>query len=170
MPRHFCRWRSSPAAKATAAAAKLAPAAGAYKLLSYLAFPAISLFVLLGATVFSVAKIRSIQDENGSGLSDQEAIREALGEWWRRHKWGAGLVFAATMLLMLVGATWLLFLFYIISFGLLLFVLASLAKLGLGNRLVIGRSCLMGLMFLGQAAVMSWNRRPRDSLRRSATG
>ena len=38
--------------KLPATAAKVAPAAGAYKLLSYLAFPAISLFVLLGAHGF----------------------------------------------------------------------------------------------------------------------
>ena len=55
----------------TGAAAKLAPAAGVYKLLSYVAFPAISLFVLLGATVFSIAKIRDIRDENGSGPLDE---------------------------------------------------------------------------------------------------
>src|SRR5205814_7108832 len=34
-------------------------------------------------------------------------------------------------------------------------VLASFAKVGVGNRQVIGRSCGMGLMFLGQAAMMS---------------
>ena len=140
--------------KGTAAAAKLAPAGGGYKLLGYLAFPAMSVFVLLGATIFSVAKIRSIQDQNASGLSDQEAITTALREWWRRHKWGAMAVFAATMLLMVVGATWILFLFYLVSFGLLLLVLASFAKLGLGNRQVIGRACGMGLMFLSQATGM----------------
>ena len=51
--------------KTTPASAKLAPAAGGYKLLGYLAFPAISLFVLLGATLFSIAKIRSIRAESG---------------------------------------------------------------------------------------------------------
>ena len=50
--------------KTTPASAKLAPAAGGYKLLGYLAFPAISLFVLLGATLFSIAKIRSIRGGN----------------------------------------------------------------------------------------------------------
>ena len=136
-------------------AAKLAPAGGMYKVISYLAYPAISMFVLLGATVFSVSKIRSIQDQSGSGLSDQEAIYEATREWWRRHKWGAMAVFAATLTLMMVGATWILFLFYLVSFGLLLFVLASFAEVGLGNRQVIGRSCGMGLMFLGQCAGFS---------------
>jgi hypothetical protein len=135
-------------------ATKLAPAGGAYKLLSYLAFPAISLFVLLGATIFSISKIRRIQNENDSELSNQDAIREATHEWWRRHKWGAIAVFVATLTLMVVGATWILFLFYLISFGLLVIVLGTFAKLGLGNRQMIGQSCLMGLMFLAQATMM----------------
>ena len=57
------------------AAAKLAPATGVYKLLSYAAFPAISLFVLLGATVFSVLKIRSIRHENGSEPLNEASLR-----------------------------------------------------------------------------------------------
>jgi hypothetical protein len=141
--------------KGTAAAAKLAPVGGAYKLLSYLAFPAISLFVLLGATIFSIAKIRNIQDEDGSKLSDQMPTYEAISQWWRQHMWGAIVVHVATLLLMLVGATWILFLFYLVSFGILLFVLGSFAKLGLGNRQVIGRSCGSGLMFLAQCAMFS---------------
>jgi len=117
------------------------------------AFPAISLFVLLGATVFSVAKIRSFRAVDVSILGDQQAMREAVHEWWRRHKWGALAVFAATVTLSLIGATWLLYLLYIISFGVLLYVLTTFAKLGLGNRRVIGQYCLMGLIFLAQAAV-----------------
>src|SRR4051794_10346412 len=124
--------------KGTTAAAKLAPTGGSYKLLGYLAFPAISLFVLLGATVFSISKIRSIQGHSESGLSDQGAMREAVTEWGSRHKRGANGVLAATLILALVGASGLLFFFYIISFGLLLYVLTTLAKLGLGNRQMIG--------------------------------
>jgi hypothetical protein len=54
-----------------------------------------------------------------------------------------------------VGATWLLFLFYILSFGFLLYVLTSFAKIGLGNRLVVGPSCLTGMALLGQIAGFS---------------
>lgn len=139
----------------TAAAAKLGPAGGVSKLLGYLAFPAISLFVLLGATIFSVVKIRGIQDQAGTGLSDQAAIQTALGMWWKKHRIAAIVVFIVTMHLMLFGATWLLFAFYLVSFAILLAVLHSLARAGLGNRAVIGRTCSMGLMFLGQGAMMS---------------
>ncbi len=141
--------------KASPAESKLAPAAGGYKLLSYLAFPAISLFVLLGATVFSVVQIRNSREQNGSRLSDEQVIQEAIREWWSRNRRGAISVFVASVILGMVGATWLLFLFYILSFGILLGVLASYAKLGVGNRQMIGQSCLMGLVFLGQMAAFS---------------
>ena len=137
------------------AATKLAPATGFYKLLGYVAFPAISMFVLLGATVFSILKIRSIRHENGSEPLDELALRASTKQWWREHKWGIWLVFAGTIAMSWVGATWLLFLGYIVSFGFLLYVLTSFAKIGLGNRLLVGRSCLFGLVFLGQAAGMS---------------
>jgi hypothetical protein len=141
--------------KAIPAAAKLAPAGGAYKVISYLAYPAISMFVLLGAAVFSVSRIRSIQDRSGPGLSNQAEINEAMTEWQMRPRGGEMAVFAVSLLLMFVGASWILFLFYLVSFGFLLVVLDSLAKLRLGNRQLIGRTCGMGLMFLGQGAMMS---------------
>jgi hypothetical protein len=137
------------------AAAKLAPATGVYKLLGYAAFPAISLFVLLGATVFSVLKIRSIRHENGSGPLDELALRASTKQWWHEHRWSVWLVFAGTIAMSWVGATWLLFLGYIVSFGFLLYVLTSFAKIGLGNRLLIGQSCLFGLVCLGQVAGFS---------------
>jgi hypothetical protein len=141
--------------KTIGTAARLAPAAGSTKLLGYVAFPAISLFLLLGAAVFSIVKIRSIRDGNGSRLGDERAVREGVREWWRCHQWRAWLVFAATLALALIGATWLLFPLYIVSFGFLLCVLASFARRGLGNRRLIGQSCLMGLMSLGQIAGFS---------------
>ncbi len=132
--------------------ATIGPATVSVKLLGYLAFPAISLFVLLGATIFGITKIRGIQRRNHPKLGDDPAINEAVQLWWRQHRWPAGLVFAGTLTLMWIGATWLLFLFYIISFGVVLYVLASFARLGLGNRQLIGQSCMMGLVFLGQLA------------------
>jgi hypothetical protein len=142
--------------KAAGIAAQVVPATGASKLLAYLTFPAVSLFVLLGATLFSFVKIRDIQREQGAAPVDKPAMGLAIGQWWRRHLWGAALVYAATFGLSLIGATWLMFLLYIISFGLLVYVLSSLARLGLGNRVVIGQSCLWGLIMLGQLATHPW--------------
>jgi hypothetical protein len=111
--------------------------------------------VLLGAAVFSVSRIRSIQDRSGPGLSNEAEINEAMAEWQMRPRGGEMAVFAVSLLLMFVGASWILFLFYLVSFGFLLVVLDSLAKLGLGNRQLISRTCGMGLMFLGQGAMRS---------------
>lgn len=131
---------------------KLAPVTGVYKLLGYAAFPAISLFVLLGAAVFSVVKIRRIQDENAPAPFDEAMSRASTKQWWHDHRLGALLVFAGTLAMSWIGATWLLFLFYIVSLGFLLYVLTSFAKIGLGNRFVVGSSCVMGLGLLGQVA------------------
>ncbi|SFI35479.1 hypothetical protein [Planctomicrobium piriforme] len=137
------------------AAAKLAPTSAGAKLLGYLAFPAITLFMLLGAAVLSVLKIRGLRHQNHPEVSGQIAKHEAVQQWWRDHKWGARVVFVASLMLGMFGASWLLFLFYILSFGILLSVITSLARLGIGSRFIIGSSCLLGLMFLGQAAAFS---------------
>jgi hypothetical protein len=135
------------------ALAKLAPATGVSKLLGYLAFPAISLFALLGATVLSAVKVRGIQGENRAALPDEAARQAAIKLWWARHKWSARLVYGVTMVLFFVGETWPLFVFYIVSFGLLLYLLKTYAKLGLGSRHVIGSTCAGALALLGQFAV-----------------
>ena len=133
---------------------------GAYKLLSYVAFPAIGLFVLLGAAVFSIFKIRRIRDENSSAPVDEKVLRESTRQWWHDNKWGVWLVFAASLAMAWFGATWLLFLCYIVSLGLLIFVLTSLAKIGLGNRLMVCQSCVIGLALARPACGVRRDRRP----------
>ena len=135
-----------------AAAAKLLPASGVGKLLGYLAFPAISLFALLGTLLFGVAKIRQATETGGPEPGTAEAMRDAMQSWWRSHRRGFWLVFATTMLMQWIGATWILFLLYIVSLGLLAYVISALARIGLGNRMMVGQSCMMSLMLLGQLA------------------
>jgi hypothetical protein len=135
------------------ALAKLAPATGISKLVGYLAFPAISLFALLGATVLSAVKVRGIQGENQAKFLDEAARQAAIKLWWAQHKLSAWLVYAVTMVLFFVGETWPVFVFYIVSFGLLVYLLKAYAKLGLGSRHVIGPTCACALALLGQLAV-----------------
>jgi len=142
------------AGKVTGNAASLANASGLGKLLAYGALPAISLFVILGAAIFGIARVRSVQRDNVPD-KDQAALLEATGHWWRRHRWFAGLFFALTLALAWLGATSLMLLLYLISLGVMLYVLSGFAKRGLGDRGVIGRSCLMGLMFLGQLSAFA---------------
>ncbi len=125
------------------------------KLVGAVLFPAISLFVLLGAAVLSAAKVRQIGRRNPAKAVDAEELPEAVRAWWHTHRWGAGTVFAISLGLAAIGATWLLYLFYVVSLGLLVHVIASLSKAGLGNRSMVAISCLMALMFLGQLAVFS---------------
>ncbi len=135
-----------------AAAAKLLPASGIYKLLGYLAFPAISLLALLGALGLGAAKIRRASATGGPEPGTAEAMRDSMQSWWRCHRWGFWLVFATTMLMQWIGATGILFLLYIVSLGILVYVISALAKIGLGNRMMVGQSCMMSLILLGQLA------------------
>jgi len=128
------------------------PVFGAQKLVAGLAFPAISLFVLAGATIFGVRGIRSAGQQPVAPSATDTSDGERVRDWWLIHAWQAGLVYFATMGLMLVGATDLLFAFYILSIGLLVYAVRSLARVGLGNRQMIVRSCGMGLVLLGQLA------------------
>ena len=133
----------------------LANASGLNKLLGYVAMPAISLFVLPAAVIFGAAKIRRLQKDNVPAITDEQAIRNAPALWARRHKWFLRCLFGGTLALAWIGATSLMLLLYLISLSVLLYVLSGFAKLGLGNRYVIGQSCLMGLLLLGQVSAFS---------------
>ncbi len=129
------------------------PLSAAQKLVGYLAFPAISLFVLLGATVFGAVGVRTASAEPVDESLDRKAMQTATGNWWKSHKWGAAAVYALTLALMVSRFSGLLFALYILSIGLLVYVVNSLARVGLGNRLIIAQSCGLGLMLLGQCAL-----------------
>jgi len=147
----FLPWPLIAGGKIAGSGAKLSSMALGQKLLGYAALPAISLFLLAGAALFGATKIRSIQKENRPDASNQKEMHEAIRRWWRRHKWVAVAVFAAVFGLPMIGSTWLMLLLLLVSFGSLLCLLSGFAKLGVGNRLMIGQSCLMGLVFLSQA-------------------
>jgi hypothetical protein len=138
--------------KVAAIAPPLAHASVISKLLGYVALPAISLFVMVGAFVFGAIRIGNVQRNNVPASPDLLMMREATNRWWRQNKWLARLVMAATIILPFLGATSLLVLLYLISLGVLLYVLSGLARRGLGNRQLIGGSCVAGLGLLGQAS------------------
>jgi hypothetical protein len=124
--------------------------AGSQKLLAILAFPAISLFVLLGATIFSVTRIRGARNDSAAEPRGQKEMQKAVQDWWHDHRFGARLVFGLLLGLMIFGASGLLFLLLIVSLGLLAYVVHGLARVGLGNRQVVAGSCLTALLLLGQ--------------------
>ena len=147
----FLPWPLISGGEIAGGGAKLSGMAIGQKLLGYAALPAISLFLLVGAAFFGAAKIRGIQKENHPDVGNEKQMHEAAGQWWSRHKWVALVVFAAVVGLPMIGSTWLLFLLLLVSFGSLLCLLSGFAKLGVGNRRMIGGSCLVGLALLGQA-------------------
>ncbi|WP_417380753.1 hypothetical protein [Gimesia sp.] len=144
----FIPWPLITGGKIAGGGATLSSLTLPQKLLGYAALPAISLFLLVGATFFSTRKIHKVQQENQSDISDAKELQAAVRQWWRSHRWGAFTVFAAVLILPMIGATWLLFLILLASFGLLLYFLSSFARHGIGNRLLIAQSCLSGLLLL----------------------
>jgi hypothetical protein len=130
----------------------LANASGISKLLGWVALPAFSLFVLPGAAIFGAAGIRRIQADNVPESKDLLATQEATRLWWQQNKWLASFFYATTLALAWLGATSLMLLVYLISLGVMLYVLSGLVKRGLGNRRLIGGSCVTGLSFLGQVS------------------
>ena len=147
----FLPWPLIVAGKVAAGGGKLSFTGLGQQLLAYAALPAISLFLLAGAAFSSAAKIRSVQKDNRPDIGNEKEMCEAVRQWWGRHKWGAVAVFAAILILPMIGSTWLLFLLLLASFGSLLCLLSGLARLGVGNRFVIGQSCFVGLALLGVA-------------------
>ncbi|HCO21610.1 MAG: hypothetical protein CME31_27970 [Gimesia sp.] len=146
----FIPWPILSGSKVAGGGVKFSSLTMSQKLLGYIALPAISLFVLVGAAFFSAVKIRKVQASNHTDISDEKKIQSAVKEWWRCYKWFAYPVYGAVIILPMIGSTWLLFLLLLGSFGLLVMILSSLARRGVGNRLIIAQSCLMGLAFLAQ--------------------
>lgn len=141
--------------KTSSTATRESSAGRGHLLLGYLAFPAISLFLLLGAAIFSGLRIRSLKGENNRELDDLEARNEAIRQWWSDNKRAAQAVFVLSLTLALIGKAWLLFLLYVMSLGILLYVVSAFARRGIGDRAFVARACASGLMFLGQLALFA---------------
>lgn len=136
--------------KGTLSAIKMTPLAGKYKLLGYIALPAISLFALIGSALFGSKWIQRVQRDNVPDHLDLNELVQASTQWWIRYKWPISLFYATVILFPFFGSTWLLFLLLLVSTGVMLLMITVLAKQGLGNRLMVGQSCLMGMMLLSQ--------------------
>lgn len=146
----FIPWPILSSSNIAGSGVKLSSLTISQKLLGYIALPAISLFVLIGAAFFSARKIRNIQKENLTEIRDASEMQAAVKQWWANYKWTAIPVYTAVIILPMIGSTWLLFLLLLASFGLLLCFLSSVTRYHAGNRLMIAQSCLLGLGFLGQ--------------------
>lgn len=146
-------WPVMVGGKVVGSGTKLSSLAFGPKILGYAALPAVSLFLMIGATLFSAKKIHSLQKDAENETADEDQMKTAVRQWWSGYRWPAWIVYAAVIILPMVGATWVLFLLLLASLGILLFLLAGLSKRGIYNRLNIAQACLPGLGLLGQAMV-----------------
>jgi len=125
------------------------------KLLGVVLFPAVSLFVLLGATVLSVLGIRRTQHTSDPKLQTADDYDTAIRSWWLAHWLPALLLYIGMFALMLSGVTSWLFPLFIASFGALVFVVRSLARRGLGNRSMLAGTLMTPLILIGQLSMMA---------------
>lgn len=125
------------------------------KLLTIALFPAVSLFVLLGATVLSIMGIRRTKFSPSSKLESPQYYDTAIRSWWREHWLPALLLYIGMFALMLLGATSWLFPLLIVSFGVLVAVVRSLTRRGLGNRSMLAGTLMTPLVLISQLSMMA---------------
>ena len=142
-------------AKISSSVLPLAKGSAVGKLLGIVAWPAVTLFLLVGTAILGKTTISQIQKSRAPTVHDSNLIRTASLEWWQRHQWMATLLFVISIGAGIFGASsWMLFV-YLISLAAMLYLLHGFAKLGLGNRGLVAQSVLLGLNALGQSAGMA---------------
>jgi hypothetical protein len=123
------------------------------KLLGVVLFPAVSLFVLLGATILSVLSIRRTSFVASSKLATPKDYDTAIRSWWREHWLPAILFYGGIIVLAFFDFTGWYFPLLIVSFGMLVAVVRSLARLGLGNRTMLAGAMASPLILIGQVSM-----------------
>ncbi len=131
--------------KLAATTAKSGTASTGAKILGYAALPAVSVFLMLGAFVFSLLKIRAAKVTPGG---DDEAVQLAVRAWWRRHWWMAIPCYAALIFFPLWGDVRWLFTMLLVSAVALALLLTAFSRAGLATRQVVANTCSFGLMLL----------------------
>lgn len=138
--------------KVVLAGAKSTPPSVGAKVLGYAAIPAASVFLMFGAFVFSLFKIRATPASESGGA---ESVQKAVQAWWRRHWWIAVPFYTAAIALIYVGNAEVFFCVLLVSAIALAYLLGKLSQEGLATRSVISGLCLTGLALLSIAVPMA---------------
>lgn len=117
-----------------------------YKLLGYLALPAVSVFLMLGAFVFSALRIGSTR-ATATGSETQDAVNA----WWRRYWWVATPFYVGLLANMVWGSGTLTFGLLLTSFVVLSVLLSALSRAGLASRGAIAHVCCFGLLYMAMS-------------------
>ncbi len=120
------------------------------KIFGILLFPAVSFFLLLGASFFSYSAVRNTKRVDDSEPRSAQYYEAAIKSWWREHRLAAFLVWGVALLLIVLGATDWLFFFFIVSLALVVAVVRGLAARQLGNRQLLAGSLMTALILLAQ--------------------
>ncbi len=121
-----------------------------YKLLGYIALPAVSVFLMLGATLFGFLRIREAQKRPQADGDQSPQQAAAIATWWRQF----GLLVGGFLILALVaiftGYVMPVFLIFIASTVAMVSLVTRLGRAGLIDRRAIGGNLTMGLVLLTQ--------------------
>ena len=123
--------------------AKTGTVSAGYKMLGYLALPAVGIFLMLGAFVFSAMHIGHTRT---TGSADP--AEDAIGAWWRKNGWIAAVFYVGHFATMLWGSGEFIFWLLILSFVGLAVLLSALSRAGLASRGAIARTCCLGMLFM----------------------
>ena len=121
-----------------------------YKLLAYLALPAVSVFLMLGATLFGFLRIREAQKHpqaDGDQLPQQTV---AIATWWRQFGLLVGCFLVLALAAIFTGYVMPVFLIFIASTVAMVSLVTRLGRAGLIDRRAIGGNLMMGLVLLTQ--------------------
>lgn len=121
-----------------------------YKVLGYIALPAVSLFLMLGATLFGFLRIRAAQEHpqaDGDQLPQQTV---AITSWWRQFGLLAGCFLVLALVASFTGYVMPVFLVFIASTVAMVSLVTRLGRAGLIDRRAIGGNLMMGLVLLTQ--------------------
>ncbi len=124
------------------------------KLLGIALFPAVSMFLLLGATILSVIGLRGTRYGAGFKMQSPTDYDAAIRGWWRENWLPALLLYGGMLALTFFNIAAWMFLLLIASFGLVVLVVRSLAQRGLGNRTILAGTLMTPLILFGQLTMM----------------
>ena len=137
----------------TSTAIPIGKASLGYKLVGYAALPALSVLIMVGATLLALFRIRkahvSPHSDSPNPADQQTAI---LTKWWKTFGFIPACLSFVALIVFLLGYTFPVFIFFLSSGIAMVALITRLGRAGLIDRRTVGNSLIPSLIGLAQAA------------------